>query len=420
MNLQSIPAEAKRRKIVRIIARLNVGGPAQQACLLHEKLSGYFDTRLVFGSLAAGEHDMSHLLGSESNVFRLPQMSREVAVWSDALAFWRIWRFLRRERPDIVHTHTAKAGAIGRLAAWLAGVPVIVHTYHGHVFDGYFSPLKSKLYLAIERFLGRLTTRVIAISTSQNNDLCAKYRIVPAEKLSVIYNGFELACGVRADREEIRKELGIGGDDFVVVWAGRLAPIKDVGLLAQVIRKAFEKHSRAHFLIVGDGTEKAILESMIKGCPNVQLLGWRQDMAAIWSAADLALLTSRNEGTPTALIEAMAAGRPFVATNVGAVQDLAVAPLLDLPDGVGHKAANGFLTSRTAEALLYCIEQTAKDPEAAKQMASVGRAFVLDTFSADRLVHEMSVLYRTLLPKASEISSAAVQPSEKSASQAGD
>jgi hypothetical protein len=134
----------RKAKVVRIIARLNVGGPARQACLLHDELSGEFDCSLVFGKLAEGEHDMSHLLRVESGVVRLPQLSRKISMWSDAVTIWRLVRLLRKQRPDIVHTHTSKAGALGRVAAWLAGVPVIVHTYHGHVFKDYVFSLEKQ------------------------------------------------------------------------------------------------------------------------------------------------------------------------------------------------------------------------------------------------------------------------------------
>ncbi|HJX85342.1 MAG TPA: glycosyltransferase family 4 protein, partial [Candidatus Angelobacter sp.] len=210
-------------------------------------------------------------------------------------------------------------------------------------------------------------------------------------------NGFELKQFSSGNRENARRALGFGNDVFLVAWVGRMVPVKDVHLLASVARKAAESRNKICFLIVGDGTEKPALEAMTQGCDNIRLLGWRQDMAPIWSAADVALLTSRNEGTPTALIEAMAAGLPFVTTDVGGVRDLALAPFEDLPDGMGCKAANGFLTPRTSEALLHCIERIARDAEAARRMGSLGRDFALQTFSVRRQVEEISQLYNRLL-----------------------
>ena len=383
-------------RLVRILARLT-GGPARQACLLHEKLAPSFDTWLITGGMLTGEHDMSYLLASDHNVVRLQEMSREISVWSDLRALWKIFRLLQRERPDVVHTHTAKAGALGRLAAWFAGVPVIVHTYHGHVFQGYFSRAKTRAYLAIERVLGRITTRVVAISKSQREELCTRYRVAPPEKVTVIQNGFELTRFSSIDREEARRELGIGGQEFVLVWAGRMAPVKDVQLLGQVIRRAAASSSKLLFLVVGDGEQKPELELLTQGLESVRLLGWHRDMERIWCAADAAILTSVNEGTPTSLIEAMAARLPFVATNVGAVRDLAVEPLSALDRGMGYLAANGYLTARTSEALLHCIEELAGNRDRAKQMGRSGYAFVMERFSYDRLIQEMSLLYQELI-----------------------
>lgn len=386
---------AARPKVVRIIGRL-VSGPARQACLLHQELRAGFQTRLICGSPCPGEHDMGYLLGSEEHVLRLAGMSREISL-ADLKAFWDIYRFLRRERPQLVHTHTAKAGALGRSAAWLARVPVIVHTYHGHVFHGYFSPQKTKLFLALERLLGRITTRVVAISESQKEDLSRRYQVVPPEKVSVVKNGFHFAHFSPEERERARTAFGFQQSDFVLVWAGRMAPVKDIQLLAEVARAAHARGSKARFLVVGDGEERAGFEERVRECANVRLLGWQRDMDQVWRAADAAILTSRNEGTPTALIEAMAAGLPFVSTQVGAVHDLAAGIWEPLPADMGFKAANGIMTERNPEALLYAVEQLTNDRAGAQGMGETGRQFVRERFAAPRLVAEISALYRTLL-----------------------
>jgi glycosyltransferase involved in cell wall biosynthesis len=401
LSSEQIQNRPRNLKVVRIIGRLT-GGPARQACLLHERLVGIFDTRLVMGSLSPGEHDMSDLLSSQDNVVKLASMSREVS-WSDARAFWRIFRLLRKERPDVVHTHTAKAGALGRLAAWLAGVPVIVHTYHGHVFYGYFGKVKTRIYLAIERALGRVTSCVIAISQLQREELSGKYRVVPREKIAVVQNGFDLGAFSARNRQQMREEFNLESENFVMVWAGRMAPVKDVELLGKVIRKAAAEQSVARFLVVGDGEQREQFEAQIQGCKNVMLLGWRRDMESIWSAADAAILTSRNEGTPTALIEAMAVGLPFVSTNVGAVADLAVGPLEPLPGDAGHRAGNGFLTRRTADALCYGIGELIANPEGARQMGTAGRNFVTARFAFNRLVQDITSLYLGLLEKSGHV-----------------
>ena len=382
-------------KVVRIIGRL-VSGPARNACVLHQELGGKFETRLICGSPCAGEHDMGYLLSSEEHVIRLPEMSREIS-WSDVRALWKIWRILRRERPHVVHTHTAKAGALGRVAAWLAGVPVVVHTYHGHVFHGYFSKRKTAVFLALERQLARITTRIIAISESQREELSGRYAVAPRDKVAVVQNGFYFPRFSSEQREAARRTFGYGPEDFVLVWAGRMAPVKNIQLLGQVVQQAARSSIHARFLVVGDGEERPALEALVLGCGNVRLLGWQRDMEQIWQAADAAILTSRNEGTPTTLIEAMAAGLPFVSTNVGGVADLALGAWTAFPKENGFRVANGFLTDSNAETLLYAAEQLIADREGAYCMGVAGQEFVRERFAANRLVDEMSRLYFGLL-----------------------
>ncbi len=390
-------AVARKLKVARIIGRLNVGGPARQACFLHEALRERYDTVLITGRIDEGEADMSYLLSSQEGVRWVPSMSRPVKLWPDLLAFWRVFRILRQERPDIVHTHAAKAGAVGRAAAILAGVPVRIHSYHGHVFQGYFGRLYVLLWLSIERLLGKFTTRVIAISPSLAEELAHRYRVACAEKIAVVRTGFDLKPFVAAnDRVRCRRELGVSDADFLVLWAARMVPVKNAALLAEVVQAA-TRTSRIRFLIVGDGPDGERLRELTAYCPNVQFIGWRRDMAELWAAADAALLTSVNEGTPTALIEAMAAGKPFVSTHVGGVVDLAVPPLEQ--DGVPGllQAANGFLASADSATILHGLEQLARDSALAQSMGNVGRQFVLSLYTQERLNREMCALYEELV-----------------------
>src|SRR5579872_7611237 len=185
-------APSKKFKIARIIGRLNIGGPARQACYLHENLAEKFDTVLIAGRIDTHEGDMSYLLTSNKGVYWIGSMSRPVRLFSDLASAWAIFRILRKERPDLVHTHTAKAGAVGRFAAVLARVPKIVHTYHGNVFRGYFSPAVTRVYIWIERLLNRCTSRVIAISESQARELGEEYKVAAADKIRIIRTGFDL------------------------------------------------------------------------------------------------------------------------------------------------------------------------------------------------------------------------------------
>jgi len=394
-----------RPKIVRIIGRLNIGGPARQACYLHRALRDGFNTTLIAGHLDEKEGDMSYLLApKEPGVEWLGSMSRPIRLWNDLLSMLAIWRILRRVNPQIVHTHTAKAGALGRVAAILAGVPVIVHTYHGHIFRGYFSEPVTWMFRCIERVLNLFTTRVIAISESQATELTDEFHVVERSRVTVLPNGFEFPLRIGSAeaiiaRSRLRQELGLTQEEFVVLWTGRLVPIKGVNLLADVIRVAHEKNIPMKFLIAGDGILKEELLSRTAGCTNMKWLGWRKDIHELWFAADCALLTSHNEGTPAALIEAMAVGKPFVSVDVGGVRDLAM-DAKALPDLPGAKqAGNGFLTQRNCDVLLECLKRVAFDPQLALDMGRMGCAMAHGKYSSERLKLDMAALYHQLLNK---------------------
>src|SRR4051812_14181099 len=251
-------------KVVRIIGRLNVGGPARQACLLHERLRPEFQTLLITGRPDTGEKDMSYLLSSSEGVYSVDTMSRPVRIVSDLRSLVAIYSILRREKPDIVHTHTAKAGTLGRIAAVLARVPVRVHTFHGHVFAGYFGTFKTRVFLAIERFLARFTTCIVTVSEGQARELAGGYCVAPRTKIQVVRNGFDWKDSPRS-RSEVRAELGVRPDQIVVLWIGRMVPIKGVSLLAEVIQSV-KKDPSLLFLIAGDGPERAEFERQIQGC----------------------------------------------------------------------------------------------------------------------------------------------------------
>ena len=394
---------AAKPKVVRIIGRLNVGGIARQACFLHQALRSTFDTVLIAGHLDQQEGDMSYLLTSEEGVRWIRSMSRPVRPWTDFLAFLHIIRILRAERPDLVHTHAAKAGTLGRVAAALLGVPVRVHTYHGNVLHGYFGALQTRILIAIERALNKITTRTVLISESQVDELVDKYKIVSPPKASVIRNGYDLSLfgsgpDVRQARD-LRQAFGFDDSHFVVLWAGRLVPIKNVALLAQIVREA-KRSPKLRFLVVGDGTDRGKLETLTTGCSNIYIAGWRTDISALWAAADVGLVTSRNEGTPSALVEAMASGKPFVSTNVGGVIDLAAPPTQVDNRFPVIRAGNGFLTPLEARPILDCLEFLAKNHDVALAMGSVGRSFALAHYSENRLRSDIEKLYFDLLDSA--------------------
>jgi glycosyltransferase involved in cell wall biosynthesis len=405
-------------KVVRIIGRLNVGGPARQACFLHQGLRNNFDTVLIAGCLDKEEGDMSYLLTSEQGVRWIRSMSRPVRLWSDLLAFLRIVRILRAERPDLVHTHTAKAGTLGRLAAALLGVPVLVHTYHGHVFQGYFGQFQTRIWLAIERALNKITTRTVVISESQMGELVEKYNVVSRHKACVIRNGYDLSPFGSApyvgQARELRRVFGFDDSHFVVLWAGRLVPIKNVGLLAQIVREA-KRSANLRFLVVGDGPDRRKLDTLTTGCSNIYVAGWRKDMRELWAAADAGLVTSGNEGTPSALIEGMASGKPFVSTNVGGVIDLAAPPTKLEGRSLVIRAGNGFLTPLEASPVVDCLDFLAKHPDVALAMGRVGRSFALAHYSANRLQTDIETLYFNLLASRCDVGNSEGRSGLKSA-----
>jgi len=343
-------------------------------------------------------------------------MSRPVRLWSDFVAFLHIVRILRAEQPDLVHTHAAKAGTLGRIAAAIVGVPVRVHTYHGNVFHGYFGALQTRIWIAIERMLNKITTRTVLISESQVDELVDKYNVVSPQKACVIRNGYDLSqFGGGADvrqAHDLRQAFGFDASHFVVMWAGRLVPIKNVELLAQIVREA-RRSPRLRFLVIGDGTDRRKLESLTTGCSNIHIAGWRKDMPELWAAADVGLVTSRNEGTPSALIEGMASGKPFVSTNVGGVIDLAAPPTqLDSRSQV-IRAGNGFLTRLEATPILDCLEFLAKNRDVALAMGRVGRSFALTYYSDNRFQTDIENLYFDLLDAACPSAGHAIRSSVK-------
>jgi glycosyltransferase involved in cell wall biosynthesis len=378
--------------VVRIQSRICIGGPALHSILLSEGLShkrgSRYDTTLIGGALEPGESSMESFARERGVEVRLlPEMRRPVSPAHDSLAIAKLVRMLRRQRPSIVHTHTAKAGAIGRVAATLAQVPVIVHTFHGHVFDGYFSNATSKAFIAAERMLARAADRVVAISEQQRWDLVHRYGIVSPAKVRVIPLGLELDRFRAIDRSKrgaIRQELGIASDAPIAIAIGRLVPVKRFDLLIDAFAEVLEQHPNAHLLFAGDGetSYRAELEKRSANIANVHFLGWRRDLDALYADADVFALSSDNEGTPVAAIEAIASGVPVVATKVGGVEDV-VRP------GMGHLVQRG-----DRRGLAQSISALFASKE---RMFSSLRDDVTRRFSHRRLIGDIEALYDELL-----------------------
>ena len=375
-----------------MITRLNVGGPALQATILTERLglAGY-DSLLVAG--VEDSHEGNYLALHRKrleNLVVLPALRRELRALPDLAALASLIRLLRRWKPDIVHTHTAKAGALGRLAASLTRVPVIVHTYHGHVFRGYFGPARARVFLAIERWLARHTDRVLTVSPAVRTELLALGIGRPAQ-VQVMPIGLDLGRFLECERTsgEFRAELGLGATVPLVGIVARLVPIKDHDVFLDAAHGLVRRLPDSHFVIVGDGERRSELTARADRLGlgrRVHFVGWRDDLDRIYADLDVVALTSRNEGSPVSLIEAMAAARPVVATRVGGVADL-------VEDGVtGHLVSPG-----DAVALTEALRALLEDPEQRRMMGTAGRKLVASAFGAERLLSDMDAVYRELL-----------------------
>jgi glycosyltransferase involved in cell wall biosynthesis len=385
-------------RVVRVIARLNVGGPALHVSYLTRGLAerGY-ETTLVTGRIGASEGSMEYV-AEEAKVrpVYLDTLQRNLSPLADVTALFRLARLLRRTRPHVLHTHTAKAGAVGRLAALLAfgaRPPVIVHTYHGHVLTGYFSKLFSRVFLEVERRLATVTDALVAVSPEVRDDL-VRLGVAPASKFTVIRLGLDLEQRTSAPpgaRERVREELGIDADAFVVAWLGRMTDIKRVDDLLRVFADLRGRGVDAVLLLVGDGPNRPELERRARElgvAGAVRFTGFRADVGSIYRAADVVALSSANEGTPVSLIEALAAGCAVVTTDVGGASD------------VVDEGRAGVLVP-FGDLRLYAdrVEELARSPERRRELGEAGRRHVLARYSVDRLLDDVDELYRSLLAR---------------------
>lgn len=385
--------------VARVITRLNIGGPSIQAARLTTALDAYgFSTVLFHGRLGEGEGDMSYLVAPGADARFIPTLCRPLSPLDDLRTWWRLYREFHRIRPRIVHTHMAKAGLLGRLAAAAynltrgqAPAARVVHTYHGHVLEGYFSPWLTQTFIALERGLAGLSDRLIAISPAIQQELLVIHGIGRDDQYRIVPLGFDLDRFAAIDDEArlaARRTLGIDTGVPVVATVGRLTAIKQHGLFLDVIRQVAATYPSVVALIAGDGELRASLEAQAAAAGiagNVRFLGWRRDLETIYAATDVFLLTSRNEGTPVALIEAMASAVPGVSTNVGGVKDV-----IDTPE-VGVLAPFG-----DAGALAAGITGLLADPGRRRDAGRLARARVRQRFGLDRLVADIVEVYREL------------------------
>jgi glycosyltransferase involved in cell wall biosynthesis len=379
-------------KVMRVIARLNIGGPAIHTILLTAGLDpARFESTLVTGVAAEYEGNMLDLAAQKGvQPLVIPELGREISPLKDWGALIKLYRLFRAQHPHIVHTHTAKAGTVGRLAARLARVPIVVHTFHGHVFHDYFGPLQTRVFIGIESFLASLSDRIVTVSEGQRRELTA-YGVASPDKIAVVPLGFELDALLHCEslRGQLRRELGISEGMALVGIVARLAVIKNHRLFLDAARLIVEAGQEAMFLVVGDGELRAELEAYAAKlglAERVIFTGWRHDLPRIYADLDVVALSSLNEGTPVSLIEAMAAARPVVATEVGGVSDI----VLDKESGY-------LVQSKSAEGLAKGIVDLLRAPDRARKMGLAGRAAVHPKYASETLLANVERLYLELL-----------------------
>ncbi len=386
-------------RILRVITRLNIGGPSIQALALTSRLAARgATTTLLHGRLGEGEGDMRYLAAPDANLQFVPTLQRAIAPLDDLRTLRALYAAMRAFKPTLVHTHMAKAGLLGRLAVTAYNLTrgnapraLVVHTYHGHVLEGYFSRTMTAVFIGLERLMARLSDAIIAISPAIRADLLSKYRIGRPEQYHVVPLGFDLAAFAAVDnpaRSRARAELQIPEAAPVLATVGRLTAIKNYSLLLDAAHLVAKDRPNLVVLLAGDGELRADLEAQAARlgiATNVRFLGWRRDLPVIYAASDVFALTSRNEGTPVALIEAMATGVPGVSTDVGGVGDVIANTTMGITVPLDDPAA-----------LAAAVARLLAEPESRRRMGAVARAHVLARYDIARLTNDIDTLYRKL------------------------
>ena len=371
-------------RVLRVIARMNVGGPAWQSSVLTRGLVEHgFDTRLLTGHVDVGEADFVSLRDPELPVVVIDGLGRSLRVGGDLRAFVAIIREIRRFQPHIVHTHTAKAGVVGRIAAMLTGVPVRVHTFHGHVLHGYFSPPVTRLVVLAERMLARRTTALVAVGERVRDELLAA-GIAHRDRFTVIPPGVALLPVV--DRVEARTALGLSSEGPVVLFVGRLTAVKRLDRLLEAFTEVRDRVPDAVLVVAGEGDLTDEVRSVAASSGDaVRLLGWQSDVASLYASADLVVISSDNEGMPVTLLEAAMAGVPGVTTDVGSAAEV-----------VEH-GVTGLVVPPDAGALAEALVELLLDGERRSVMGRAAAQRAVERFGSARLVSDQAVFYRRLM-----------------------
>ena len=381
--------KAEKTRILRIISRMNVGGPAWQASALTIGLNNdEFETRLVCGEVDEGELDFLELRKISVPVIKFSTLGKPLDLRNDWLTFKELRREIKDFLPHVVHTHTAKAGFLGRIAASFEGVPIIVHTFHGHLLQGYFSSFKTFLFRMTERFLARFSTALVSVGERVRNDL-VNAKIGRVEQYVVIPPGVNL--GSVPDRNESRKELHLSSEDPVVLFVGRLTPVKRPDRLINSMGLLLESLPNALLIIAGEGDLSSSTRELAKSLgDSVRFLGWQDDVERLYAAADLVVLCSDNEGMPVTLIEAASAGLPAVAIDVGSTGEVVV-----------HQKT-GLVVEKSDLALAEGMKILLEDRDLLKSMSVAAKSHAEKHFGVEKLIFGYSELYKSLLAQLSE------------------
>ena len=394
-------------KILRIHNRMIIGGPSHNVTLLSAYLSPEFETKLLVGKKDPTEKDATYIAEQLGLVpIEITEMRRSILPFNDILAYFKVKKIIKKYKPDIVHTHASKSGAIGRLAAKNCKVPLVVHTFHGHVFHSYFNTFMSNLIVQFERFLAKKTDAIIAISDSQKDELVNVYKIAPANKVFTIPLGFNLdkfSTDQTTKQIIFRNKHGLDGSEFTIGIIGRIVPIKNHEMFIEVAAIVLQKTKKnVRFLIIGDGElrpqiEKKTVELGLtysyfithpKQKTDVLVTSWETEIDQVLAGLNMVLLTSNNEGTPVSLIEAQSARIPVVSTNVGGVEDVVV------------HGETGFITNvGDVQTFANYVLQLIEDEDLCKKMGNAGYDNVIKRYSKQRLVGDMRNLYLSFLNK---------------------
>ncbi|RQW05867.1 glycosyltransferase family 1 protein [candidate division KSB1 bacterium] len=382
----------RKIKVLNIQSRICIGGPAIQIELVAKYLDrSRFDMCFLGGSIEKGETSRFHDIQKTGvKIDLIETMQRRSHPLNDLLSVWHVYWYIRKEKPDIVHTHTAKAGAVGRLAAFFARTPVILHTFHGHSFENYFSRPLTTFFILLERILARISTRIIAISELQKADLTEKYKIARPDRVALVKIGLELGPYLaRGKTNDLKQSLGLADDAILVGTVGRLVPIKNFAMALRVMAKIRISNPRVHLCIAGDGPERGRLAELAKELDlhqAVHMPGWIFNMPSFYAGIDIFMLTSLNEGTPVSILEAMASRCPVVATAVGGVPDL-------IKDKV-----NGYCcASNDVTAMSNHINSIIKNQKMASDLCEAARQFVIQEYSKEKFISEIEDLYHGLV-----------------------